>query len=236
MLRALLLTTCLLSVELAAAEGSAIQQHRLAQWFTYGTFKDKARAAYWMRKAAQADMADAQYLVGRLYAEGTGVARSFPAAAAWFTKASGQGHAEAAYALAHLYRHGKGVPRDSAAASRWNFIAAKRGHHNAIYDIAQEPHCLKEAVEMGIPLAQGMLGRWYENPDGDPQQPHDYTSAAGWYRRAAEAGDVRGIESLADLHARGLGVPEDPVIAKMLELIAASPRFGSSSSSRLRAR
>jgi hypothetical protein len=41
----------------------------------------------------------------------------------------------------------------------------------------------------------------------------DYTTAAQWYRRAAEAGDTRAQINLGNLYERGLGVLQDPSVA-----------------------
>ncbi len=64
--------------------------------------KDAAQAAAWYRRAANQGDADAQYSLGRLYENGTGVPKDTAQAAAWYRKAADQGHADAKQRLETL--------------------------------------------------------------------------------------------------------------------------------------
>jgi Sel1 repeat len=63
------------------------------------------------------------------------------------------------------------------------------------------------AAQNNDPVAQVYVGEILER--GIAGQP-DYAGAAGWYRRAADAGDARAMVDLASLYDRGLGVARDP--------------------------
>lgn len=55
--------------------------------------------------------AEAQYQMGLVYENGSGVKQDHAAAAEWYRKAAEQGHAIAQYFLGFLYEIGKGVPQ-----------------------------------------------------------------------------------------------------------------------------
>ena len=62
---------------------------------------------------------DANYSLGLLYRDGTGVDRDDAAAARHFLTAADHGHAHAQRALAELYESGRGVRRNAVAAYIW---------------------------------------------------------------------------------------------------------------------
>ena len=58
--------------------------------------KDFGKVAfYWMEKAAQSGIADAQYYVGKSYLLGSEVEQSYEEADYWLHKAADQGHEKA---------------------------------------------------------------------------------------------------------------------------------------------
>lgn len=61
--------------------------------------QDYAQAAQWCEKAAVQGNAEAQTMLGRMYATGQWVARRDDLALLWWRKAAAQGHAEAQYQL-----------------------------------------------------------------------------------------------------------------------------------------
>lgn len=77
---------------------------------------DHERALKDFREAADKGIADAQYYVGLMYAEGEGTARSYEEAVKWYAKAAEQNQPDALYALAKLYVIGGGVDADPAKA------------------------------------------------------------------------------------------------------------------------
>lgn len=61
-------------------------------------------------------------------------------------------------------------------------------------------------AEAGDPLAQNMLGTWYQNGTHVKADP---VQAAAWYLLAAQAGNAFAQNNLGVLYYRGLGVPRD---------------------------
>jgi len=82
-------------------------------------------------KTAEQGDAEAQYELGRMYAEGNGVPQDDVKTAYWYEKAAEQGHADAQYYLGKMYFIGKGVPKDAAKAALWMQKAAEQGHAGA---------------------------------------------------------------------------------------------------------
>ena len=75
--------------------------------------------------------APAQYLLGRMYLAGQGVAKDDAVAAMWFRLAAGQGVSEAQYNLAVIYTTGEGAPRQLPMAANWFLRAADQGDARA---------------------------------------------------------------------------------------------------------
>jgi len=69
---------------------------------------------------------------------------------------------------------------------------------------------LHQDAEQGSPLAQYLLGAFYQLGEAIPQ---DYAEAANWYGRAADQGLAVAQFALGAMYARGEGVPEDVVRA-----------------------
>jgi TPR repeat protein len=71
---------------------------------------------------------------------------------------------------------------------------------------------LHEDAEQGSPLAQYLLGAFYQLGEAVPQ---DHSEAVNWYRRAANQGLAVAQFALGAMYAHGQGVPEDVVRAHM---------------------
>jgi TPR repeat protein len=80
----------------------------------------------WLPLAELGDV-EAQYNLGVMYDEGTGVEQDFVKAAGWYRKAAEQGFLDAQANLGMMYYHGTGVSRDHKEAARWLRKAADRG-------------------------------------------------------------------------------------------------------------
>jgi len=72
---------------------------------------------------AQRGDAQAQMLVGFMFADGRGVPRNFVAAAAWYRRSSEQGNPRAQYLLGLMYDKGQGVSVDAVQAYKWLDLA-----------------------------------------------------------------------------------------------------------------
>ncbi|MBT3358728.1 MAG: bacteriohemerythrin [Rhodospirillales bacterium] len=90
-----------------------------------GVRKNQAKAAEWLRKAAEADNPAAQNNLGVSYRRGLGVEVDFNEALKWFRRAAEQGHPRAEYNLAIMYSEGQGTPKDDAKAYVWLEFAVK---------------------------------------------------------------------------------------------------------------
>ena len=99
---------------------------------------DPVKAAEFIRKAADAGLAQAQYNLGLLYVNGHGVDKDLETASVWFQKAAVQGLPEAAldYGLM-VYGGDAGIRKDYKIGAQWLLIAANAGHADAQLFIAR---------------------------------------------------------------------------------------------------
>ena len=127
------------------------------------TGKAEPREAFtWFAEAAKKNDAEAQVLLGDLYARGLGVRQDFARAAEYYRAAANFGrHMHAQYLLGDLYFHGRGVPHDYGQAIEWFQRAALAGHAGA----------------------QSVMGSIYENGFGIER---NLVEAFVWYSLAAE--------------------------------------------------
>jgi TPR repeat protein len=124
-----------------------------------GDYGEAARIA---RPLADGGDAEAQYVIGELYARGLGLVQNSYEASRWYLRAAEQGHAASQAALGLAYEQGRGVPRNYAEAARWYRAGADQGQ-----------------VE-----AQFRLGQMYERGYGVAQ---DNTLAYVWFTLAADS-------------------------------------------------
>ena len=117
--------------------------------------KAYAKAAELWQPLAEKGDAIAQYSLGTLYAEGTGVERNDATAFMWFRRAANQGNAAAQYNVGASYAVGTGVERSDADAAKW----------------------FQRAADQGMPFAQLNLGLLYAAGNGVPQ---DNVEAFKW--------------------------------------------------------
>lgn len=85
----------------------------------------------WQPLANQWD-ADAQFLIGSLYAEGKGVSQNEKEAVRWWRFAATQRHVHAQHHLGHAYAIGQGVPVDIVQAHMWLSLAMAQGQKKAL--------------------------------------------------------------------------------------------------------
>ena len=144
-------------------------------WAAYGRGDYATALKEWQPLAEQGN-AQAQYILGAMYAKGQGVPQDYGEALKWYHKAAAQGHANAQSNLGLMYSKGQGVPQDFAAAVKWYRKAVKQGYAPALYH----------------------LGVMYEKGQGVRQ---DYVEAAKWYGKAAAQGDADAYNNYAWLLA-----------------------------------
>jgi hypothetical protein len=162
-----------------------------------------ASAARAILSAAQANIVDAQALLGQILLDGAGIEQDPSLAMTWFQIAARNGHAMAHNMLGRCHEHGWGCEPDAAKAAEcyrlaaqadldWGFynygnlLATGRGVNK---DQARALACYRKAAHMGHAKSMNMLGRYLEEGVSCEQ---DLPAAHHWYRRSAEAGDFRG--------------------------------------------
>lgn len=108
-----------------AGSGCVSAQVYLGLDYVYGrdVRRDPVRAISWLRRAASAGNAYAQYTVADMYAGGQGVERSWSKAAYWYRRAAEQGSVYAQGRLGALYAQGRGVAQDRVSALMWLDLA-----------------------------------------------------------------------------------------------------------------
>ena len=120
---------------LLAEQGDAQAQCELGKMRWDGTenlAKDRVKSVKWMCKAAEQGLAEAQNILGEMYAKGDGVTKDLEKAFKWFGKAAEQGYAKAQFNLGGAYLYGNGVAEDKAEAIKWIRKAAEQD-----YELAQ---------------------------------------------------------------------------------------------------
>ena len=150
-------------------------------------------------RAEQGD-AEAQYNLGRIYANGEGVPPNVVEAVRWFRLGAAQGHADAQNGLGVMYANGRGVPQDDAEALRWYRLAADQGDGNA----------------------QFRIGGMYKDGKGVAR---NYVEAVRWYRLAADQGHGNAMFALGAIYKGGEGVPPDEAEAVRWYRLAAEQGF-----------
>jgi TPR repeat protein len=154
---------------LAADQGHVYAQANVS--FRCYSASDFAGAFEWCQRAADADLAWAQYNLGLMYQKGEGVTRSDAEAAHWYRLAAAQGHAYAQQRLADFYYDGQGMPRSYTQAALW----------------------YRRAAEQGNARAQFQLGFLYDVGLGIDR---DYAQYRYWTRKAAEQGHEEALREV----------------------------------------
>ncbi len=83
----------------------------------------------WMPLAKQGDVR-AQFNLGLMYYNGTGITQNYKTAMKWYTLAAEQGHARAQNNLSVVYLQGEGVTENYIKAHMWANIARYNGSEN----------------------------------------------------------------------------------------------------------
>ncbi len=80
-----------------------------------------------LKPLAQGGDVRAQYLLGRIYSEGEGVAKNDAEGIKWYRLAANNGDVVSQLVLGTMYVNGRGVERDLAQAYSWFTIVARGG-------------------------------------------------------------------------------------------------------------
>ena len=84
--------------------------------YNQGNYAEAVRI--WRPLAARGDTRS-EYMLGKAYDRGQGVAQNYAVAAQWYLRAAEQGLPEAQADLGTMYASGHGVPLDYALAIKW---------------------------------------------------------------------------------------------------------------------
>jgi uncharacterized protein len=152
---------------------------------------DPAQAFPWVLEAARHGVTEAQLRLGRMYLEGTGVAKNQEAAFRWFSTAARDHNIEAMNMLGRCHENGWGTEPDPAQAAI----------------------CYQKAATRGDAWAQYNLGHMFLDGNGVQQ---DADAAFHWYSRAAAQNHPRAMNLLARCHEEGWGTPHNPRAARAL--------------------
>jgi TPR repeat protein len=117
----------------------------------------------WTPLAEQGN-ADAQFYLGLMYENGTGVPKDYKTAVKWFRLAAEQGNAYAQFNLGLMYFEGKGVPQDNVYAHMWYDVAASSGDKNVTeLAVKNRDDAAKRMTEAEISKANELARRCIEN-------------------------------------------------------------------------
>jgi TPR repeat protein len=136
--------------------------------------KSYVEAMRWYRMAADRGHAQAQIMIGSLYADGHGVKQDYVEALRWFHKAADQGNSLAQNNIGAFYLSGWGVAQDYPEAMRW----------------------LTKAADQGQPIALRTLGIMYFQGMGVPANQDE---GLRFLRKAAANGDQDAKNALHNL-------------------------------------
>jgi TPR repeat protein len=145
------------------------------------------------RKIAENGDAEAQYLLGKIYAEGNLVPQNYLEAEKWYQKAANQGNAEAIFAIGKMYEMGNGLKKDQRKALDWY---------------------LKSAEKMYQPAMEAVASTYEFGYDGIPI---NYHKAEKWYRLLVDMGSIGAICNLGRLYCYGSGDEDSPYEKENIE-------------------
>ncbi|MBF0157994.1 MAG: sel1 repeat family protein [Magnetococcales bacterium] len=119
----------------AAHEGHVVAQSNLAIRYALGKGvpQDYKEAEKWCRVAAEKGDAKAQYNLGVMYQNDSGIVpQDNTEAEKWYRLAAEQSYAAAQFMLGRFYDEGTVVEQDNIQAHLWYNLASAKGHREAI--------------------------------------------------------------------------------------------------------
>lgn len=111
---------------------------------------------------AQSGDAAAQFNLGLMYLDGTGVPQSVTHSVEWFRRSADQGYAKAQYNLGAMYAVGRGVRRDYISAHMWLNLCAATGDPKCI---AQRDLVATKLKARDLAAAQRRAAEWKPIPE-----------------------------------------------------------------------
>src|SRR5574344_1214865 len=198
-----------------ASKGDAYAMLAIAKNFYYGYNgkRDYTQAFNWYSKAADANLTEAQYGLGVIYAEGIGVDVNISEAKKLLTQAANKNYEPAMVYLADIYTKGTDGSKDPINAVALLEKAVNLGNTEAMVKLAQAnlnglyspldcpkiQELLEKAVNTGDYSSMYNLGLSYD-------KNQEYQKAIKWYKKAAINGHAKAQLNLGNLYAQGDGI------------------------------
>ncbi|UAL08261.1 MAG: sel1 repeat family protein [Candidatus Methanogranum gryphiswaldense] len=181
-----------------------------------GVSKDKEKAMYWLKKAADLGSGEAMYRIGSMYEEGLCFTEpDLKEAAKWYTFSASAGNKDGQYSMAAFCCAQKTKYYDPKRAAQLFQAAADQGHIEAAYQIG-----MTYAFGEGAKRDTGLAIKYLEMAcEGGSQQamvdyanmrfegtmlPKDEHIAAKWFEVAANRCDGTAQYALACMYGNGI--------------------------------
>ena len=134
----------------AADDGDIEAQYTLGSMYFEGIRglpQNYAKAHHWLLKAAKRGHANAQFVLGNLYALGKSkdVPQDYSQSRYWLKKAAAKGHTDAQYTLGFIYLRGEGIRPNIDTAREWFRRACDNGDQRGCKLYAELTETLEQA-------------------------------------------------------------------------------------------
>jgi len=191
-----------------------------------------AESVRWLEKAAEHNVPEAQFALGKALQKGVGVVKDLALACCWFAQAARAGDAGAKFELTEILQ-----ANFAALSQSWILAAAHSGIAQAQYAMGQ-----RSAKNNDSQQDWGQACKWYqlaaeqEHAEAQCALATGYLAGLGverniamafyWFERAADRGNACAQWNLGQLLAVGIpGVPQDSKQAMLLCKRAANAGF-----------
>jgi len=203
-----------------------------------GVERNLHRAVAYFKRAAGADLADAQVnLAVMMLNEQGGLRRDLPEIIKLLQAATHHGHVMAMYYLGAIHQHAIGVRRDCSVANAFYRMVGERSPLMAeLLDRALDAHVQHRfneswiyyllAAEQGLEVAQANAAWQLDHSLVTPPFPPEEAQrrALTLWRRAAAQGNVNAKVMIGDYYYYGRGVAPDPTLAAQYYSLADNER------------
>uniref|UniRef100_A0A670HUL8 SEL1L2 adaptor subunit of SYVN1 ubiquitin ligase n=1 Tax=Podarcis muralis TaxID=64176 RepID=A0A670HUL8_PODMU len=196
-------------------------------------FQNHSEAFKYFHKAAEKGYAQAQFQLGLMYHNGSGVKRDYKLAFQYFYLASQNGQPLAVYHLAEMYATGMGAFRSCQNAvklyrtvcelGRWSdkFLTAHFAYQTGNVESSLVQYAL--LAEMGYEVAQCNSAHIMESENVKLlHQEQIYPLALLLWKRAANQGNIFARVKTGDYHFYGFGIKRDYLTAAVHYNLAAN--------------
>lgn len=196
--------------------------HAYAQ---YGFAKDPQKAMALVLAAAQKSFPPAEAFLGYLYGEGKVIPQDMKKAVYWREKAATDGDAQEKWSVGSAYLYGFMLPKDQIRALYWITEAANAGNAPAILKLVEIYKNLKDKKQFSYWQAKRFELEIQGAKNGDSEimaevarkymlgkggAPQNKRLAVHWYLKAAEAGNQKAMEKVAQMYAKGKFLKKNP--------------------------